>query len=162
LYTYHHDVGKPVMEYVHGVLTLASQLRAIGVELGKEDVLDILIYSLAPEFSAVVTVLMQRAGSFTIEDISVVLVEEESHLKGRKEGTSYSALKAKVEKNLKRSLTCYRCNEKGHIAQYCPALVPKPADSSSVDSSSSGCSDGKAIAHAAHTAIVEERAIQLF
>jgi hypothetical protein len=149
------------MEYVHGILTLASQLRAIGVELGEEDVPDVLIYSLAPEFSAVATALMQRAGSLTIEDISAALVEEESHMKGRKEGTSHSALKVKVEEIPKRSLTCYRCNEKGHIARYCPVLAPKPADSSA-DSSSSGRSDGKAVAHAAHTAVVKERAIQLF
>jgi hypothetical protein len=115
LYMYHHDTEKPVMEYVHGILTLTLQLQAIGVELGEEDVPDILIYSLAPEFSAVATALMQRAGSLTVEDISVALVEEESHLKGQKEGTSHSALKAKVEKIPKRSLTCYQCNQKGTL-----------------------------------------------
>jgi hypothetical protein len=59
------------MEYVHGILTVASQLQVIGVELGEEDVSDILIYSLVPKFSAVVTAPMQRAGSLTVEDISV-------------------------------------------------------------------------------------------
>jgi hypothetical protein len=38
LYIYHHDTEKLVMEYVHRILTLASQLQAIGVELGEDDV----------------------------------------------------------------------------------------------------------------------------
>jgi hypothetical protein len=82
LYMYHHDTKKPVMEYVHGIFTLTSQLQVIGVKLGEEDMPDVLIYSLVPKFSVVVTGLMQRAGSLTIEDISVALKEEESHLKG--------------------------------------------------------------------------------
>jgi hypothetical protein len=67
----------------------------------------ILIYSLAPKFSVVATALMQRARSLTIQDNSAVLVEEEGHLKGQKEGTSHSTLKAKVDKNLKKDSTCY-------------------------------------------------------
>jgi hypothetical protein len=41
-------------------------------------------------------------------------------------------------------------------------LAPKPVDSSLAKSSLSGHSNGKAVAHAAHTAIAEERVIQLF
>jgi hypothetical protein len=141
-YSYHHDTERPISDYINDITTLASQLKAIGVTLKDEDITDVLIYSLAPEYSAIATVLMaQSNASTTVADITSALIEEEARRK-ELEGpeiiteTGLAAKHSTVEcgnchkrghtiekcwaKGGKGKKVCHQCKKEGHLSWECP------------------------------------------
>jgi hypothetical protein len=125
-YTFSHDVEKPIMDYVSGITSLASQLRAIEIKIEDEDIVDVLIYCLAPSYGNVATALMQRSDVLTVANVTAALVEEEAHQKAQAEPSRTASL-FKTTATLRaprKEFVCFRCGEKGHKAMECPAARP--------------------------------------
>jgi hypothetical protein len=50
-YGYTHDPAKPIQEYISGITGLASRLKAIGVKLEDNDIMDVLLWNLDPSWN---------------------------------------------------------------------------------------------------------------
>lgn len=140
-YTYVHDTSQPIRDYVTGITTLVTKLKAIGVTISDEDVTDVLIYALAPEYSAVATSLMQSSTTLTVAFITGALVDAEAQMQKDKSEPPVSVFVAKNTTTRRRrpdtpspdpsstsssnsDTGCYRCGKPGHIARYCLAPAP--------------------------------------
>lgn len=126
LYTFVHDTSTSVRDYVNGITTIQAKLTAIGVKIAEEDVTDIVIYALAPEYNAVATSLMQSSEKLTIASITSALVDAEAKLQL---GPGAVALVAHASAPAASTTPrpppmCYRCGQVGHVARYCPAPTP--------------------------------------
>lgn len=138
---YVHDTSKPMVDYISGITTLASKLKAIGVTLSEEDVTDVLIFSLASSYTHVATSLMSSTADLTTSGISSTLIEAEEQTKkdpntaitlrahvsnsGNVHRTYHQKVREEREKpKEKEQKGCYRCGEPGHIARYCTAPAP--------------------------------------
>lgn len=131
LYTYVHDPSDLVINYITGITTLVSKLKAIGVTLTEEEVTDVLIFALAPSYNAVATFLMQVLSTLTIAGISATLIEAEDQMK--KPDTTF-AMVAHTSNRSNHSCSaankkgCHRCGKPGHIARHCRAAAPLEVD----------------------------------
>ncbi|CAL1707099.1 unnamed protein product [Somion occarium] len=129
-YMFSHEIENPIIEYVTGITTIVSKLKAIGVTVEDEDVTDVLIYALAPEYTAVATSLMQLTSSPSIADITASLIEAEEQMKKLTPEGALGALNVSTRKpkystnNRGSSPKCHRCLKLGHIAHYCRASAP--------------------------------------
>lgn len=148
-YGYRHSVEKPITQYIHDITSLASQLRAIGIPLADQEITDVMIYALAPEYSSIATALMTRPGDkdkdgkdigISIADVSSALLEEEARRTEAAESEGDDrALMARqpVCRNCQRSghtkencwskgggkegqRKCFKCHKQGHTAWNCP------------------------------------------
>lgn len=119
-FAYRHNIKHPISDYITDITSLASQLKAIGVALVDQDITDVLIYALAPEYSDVATALMTRsdADKLKVSDVSAALTEAEARRKEsepdeeEEEATSFVARAGKVP-------TCSNCRKTGHQESSC-------------------------------------------
>lgn len=126
-FAYRHNIKRPISEYITDITSLASQLRAIGVTLVDQDVTDVLIYALAPEYSDVATALMTRsdANSLKISDVSAALMEAEARRHDANpedpEDSDFvpdSRSMAMLARDGKKK-TCTNCKRDGHTKADC-------------------------------------------
>lgn len=131
-YTTAHDPRAPIREYTNRVTDLANRLKAIGVSLRDDDVIDVLIYNLHPSWASIASTLSAAPGTLKLLDVIGALVDEEAR---RAPDSSPDATDpddtALVSRQPRRSRqndpkfrnapgSCYACNKPGHIARDCP------------------------------------------
>ena len=115
-YGFTHDVDQPVQTYVGGIIDLATKLRAIGLTLPNEDIIDVLIFNLAEPYSNIAASLATK-DNLKLSDATSALVEEE-----RRQGKDMPTESALVARGYGQGprgrgdhRTCYRCGRTGHI-----------------------------------------------
>lgn len=123
-YGYRHSAEKPITDYINDITSLASQLRAIGIPLADQEITDVMIYALAPEYSTIATALMTRPGEkdkdgkdigISIADVSSALLEEESRrIEAAAAEGDNTALMARD-----RQPVCRNCQRSGHTKENC-------------------------------------------
>ena len=132
LYRYVHDVGKPIQTYITDITNLAAHLEAIRVTLTAVDITDVLIFNLNALYSIIAGTLATSKDEMSVAAVSGMLIDEERRKEGM-EGmsnqggdTMTSAMAARHTGGpiLQGVLTCYRCDQQGHTAQFCPAPAP--------------------------------------
>ncbi|PPQ88013.1 hypothetical protein CVT25_001098, partial [Psilocybe cyanescens] len=83
---FNHDINAPIQKYIAGITELAGKLKAIGVELTDEDIMDVLIFNLDTEYSNIAASLMTK-DKLTITDVTSTLIEEEQRKGGAPQST---------------------------------------------------------------------------
>ncbi|KAJ3016421.1 hypothetical protein NUW54_g813 [Trametes sanguinea] len=125
LYDTQQDPSTSIHEYTSCILNTATRLRSIGVTLRDEDVADILIFNLHPDWSNVATSLFTVQGNLKIADVTSTLEDEESCRKldpdpslSALAASSYASAPTRSKTPLEQ-VTCYNCGKKGHYQQQC-------------------------------------------
>ncbi|CDO75143.1 hypothetical protein BN946_scf184639.g5 [Trametes cinnabarina] len=77
-YTTRHDPNAPIREYTNRVTALANRLKAIGVTLKDEDIVDVLIFNLDPSWASIASSLSALPGDLKLTDVIGALVDEEA------------------------------------------------------------------------------------
>lgn len=142
LYSYEHDITLPIQSYISGIVNLASQLKAIGVTMDDDDVIDVLIFQLDASWASVAEVLLARE-TMTIADAKGILAASESFrglaptvgggesaLVGAQGGNK--GTRRKEEKKDHSHIVCWRCDKKGHTAFLCPTRPRTDDDEANV------------------------------
>ena len=87
-YGYEHNPSAPIQEYISGILGFATRLKAIGIKLEDNDIMDVLLFNLHAEWSNIAGTLCATTDDLdTVSDITGALLDEE----GRRGGPSDSA-----------------------------------------------------------------------
>lgn len=131
LYGYVHDTAQPMQDYITGITNLASRLDAIGCGLTATDITDVLIFNLDSDYSAIAGTLAASKEEFKVSEVSGMLIDEEKRRMGmegssERGGEALAAQHARINNpNARRgTVTCYRCQEIGHLAKDCTAPAP--------------------------------------
>lgn len=131
-YTTAHHPRAPIRKYTNRVTDLANRLKAIGVSLRDNDVIDILIYNLHPSWASIASTLSAAPGTLKLLDVIGALVDEEVHHAPDSSPDSVDPDDTVlVSRQPRRSRqndpkfhnvpgSCYACNKPGHIARDCP------------------------------------------
>jgi gag-polypeptide of LTR copia-type/Zinc knuckle len=132
LYSTRHDLKDSIHSYINNITTLTSQLHAMGMTMGEEDITDVLIFNLPTAYNSVATTLMTQHGRLTVSDVSAALIKYESCNKSDSDSNvsdsahitqSSSCVKGKPTKDL-NGVTCHHCQKLGHYAHDCTAAAP--------------------------------------
>lgn len=132
LYGYIHDTSKPIQDYITSITSLASRLDAINCGLTATDITDVLIFNLDPSYSAIAGTLAASKEEFKVSEVSGMLLDEEKRKQGmdgnaERGGEAMVAYGRMGQSNTRRgTVTCYRCQETGHLAKDCTAPAPIP------------------------------------
>ena len=118
--------GADISDHLKYMKGLADKLSAINAPIAEEDQVVALLGSLPESFATLVTALEARVDDLSLEFVHQSLRNEEQKRKEREaansQGNSDSALlsKGRNANKPKPPLICYSCNEKRHIARFCP------------------------------------------
>lgn len=124
-YSYHHDTTQPITDYINDITSLATQLRAIGLKLEDQEITDVLIYSLSPEYGTIATALMTRSDAefLTVAEISAALMEEEARRKETGDIPTEQAMMARGNRGRRdvpwKEKKCGNCGRRGHTDDEC-------------------------------------------
>jgi len=133
-YGFTHDINRPIQDYITGVTTAASRLTAIGIDLTDEDISDVLIFNLDASYANIAGALTATRGTLTVADVTGALLDEEARRGGFQADDPLDpdvAMQAstargppnrgkRIRDTDRRTLTCYSCGKKGHVAYDCP------------------------------------------
>jgi len=116
-YGFTHDDTKPIQEYISGILELATRLKAIGVKLEDNDIMDVLLFNLDNSWSNIAASLCATVDDLgTVSDITGALLDEEGRRGGpNSEQTDDTALHAEE----KSRRVCSNCQKSGHLTKDC-------------------------------------------
>ncbi|QRV94608.1 gag-polypeptide of LTR copia-type [Ceratobasidium sp. AG-Ba] len=119
-YTYQHDISRPIREFTGGLTSLGHQLKALGVNLEDDDIIDVIIYSLHADWSNIAGTLTANQGEMKLSDVISALVDEEARrAPAVSTETSLNAVTGRAGKQGEDRRTCYACGKRGHIAARC-------------------------------------------
>jgi hypothetical protein len=118
LYTYVHNIEKPICNYVNGITTLAAKLKAISIELTKTKVVDIIIYALHPGYKAIGATLMRSDNTLTVAAVTSILIEAKDQYMKTK-GLIVALAAQTRNTGGSGPIVCSRCMRPGHIARDC-------------------------------------------
>ena len=136
LYGTQHDLKDSIHIYINNITNLASQLHAMGVNIGDEDIMDVLIFNLPSLYDPVATALMTHHSKLMVSNISAALIEYKSCNKSEANpdgnlSVHFTKLgicgKGKFSKDLNsvnNGVTCHCCWKMGHYAHDCTAPAP--------------------------------------
>jgi len=115
-FRYEHQQGTPMEDYVNTITSLAMQLRAIGVELKDDSIIDVLIISLPEDYEALATSLSTQTGTLTLANVTSAILDEQMRQKGPifNEDPNHLTLSARETRK------CFNCGKVGHISKHCP------------------------------------------
>ncbi|CDO74298.1 hypothetical protein BN946_scf184839.g3 [Trametes cinnabarina] len=126
-YTTRHNPNALIREYTNHVTALANRLKAIGVTLKDEDIVDVLIFNLDPSWASIASSLSALPGDLKLTDVIGALVDEEARrapetaISGSTEDTAlYTQSRRSRAMNAPQSVKCYICGKPGHISHDCP------------------------------------------
>jgi hypothetical protein len=120
-YTFKHNPERPICDFINSIMTLADQLKALGISLSDEDIIDIIIYALHSDWSNIAGTLTVSQAMLRLADMVSGLVDEEVRQNPAPEAPQ-SGLKATLThggKHWEDWRTCYTCGRRGHIATNC-------------------------------------------
>jgi hypothetical protein len=120
-YTFKHDPERPIRDFINGIMTLTNQLKALGVSLSDEDVIDVIIYALHSDWSNIAGTLTASQATLRLADVVSGLVDEEARRNPAPEAPE-SGMKATLTHGGKRwedRRTCYAGGKRGHITANC-------------------------------------------
>jgi hypothetical protein len=154
LYSCRHDPDRPIQDFIDEITTLWRRLGGIGVRLTEADIVDVFLFNLHESWSSTASSLcISLTENATIGDVEGALRDEEKRRQGQGGGSYEFAGMARTGRGGKRPQTsrvngsapngngngngsanangnggggptCYRCQQRGHIAKYCTAPAP--------------------------------------
>jgi hypothetical protein len=77
-YTFKHDPERPIRDFINSITMLADQLKALGVSLSDEDIIDVIIYALHSDWSNIAGTLTASQATLRLADVVSRLVGEEA------------------------------------------------------------------------------------
>ena len=120
LYSTQQDPSAPIREYTSRILDTATRLHSIGVTFKDEDIVDVLIFNLHPDWSNVAMTLTTSQGNLKTADIVSTLEDEESHHNLKPDPNYPSVLYAHgLHSHSPTTRMCYTCGKPSHIARDC-------------------------------------------
>ena len=102
-----------------------DKLSSIGAPISEEDQVVMLLGSLPPSFSTVVTALEARVNDLTMDFVQQQLIHERK-LKVHESKPEVLHDLALVGAQKRNPPKCWTCNEVGHIQRFCPKRKEKP------------------------------------
>ena len=120
--------SKSFAEYSEGIVQIANRLQQMGSPVGDDDKLAALFAGLSEEFEQIKVSLTSRAVAPTFHDACDVLADyslqrslERGRTGVRGEQAYYGAdTRGKPKgKEMRKAVTCYNCDEVGHISREC-------------------------------------------
>jgi alkylhydroperoxidase/carboxymuconolactone decarboxylase family protein YurZ len=153
LYSCQHDPERPIQDFIDEITTLWRRLGGIGVRLTEADIVDVFLFNLHESWSSAASSLcISLKDDAVIGDVEGALRDEEKRRQGQSGGFSDFAGMARTGRSGRRPQasargpapngngngtngngngngngagpTCYRCQQRGHIAKYCNAPAP--------------------------------------
>ncbi|GBN66128.1 Copia protein [Araneus ventricosus] len=119
-----------VQEHLNDVNGLVNQLKSCGVKISDMDIIVYILMSLPPEYDSMKSAIeKQPSEHVSLQFVVSRLLDAEALLKDRwvsetKAPRSESSNDVAFSTNLfRRTVVCFKCNKKGHIARFCDKTV---------------------------------------
>jgi hypothetical protein len=118
-YTCQHNTSHPVAAFIESILSLANQLRGIGVKLDDDDLIDCILFNLNDAWSNISGSLI-TAESLTLEQTMNAILDE-----GQRRENTLNEVANQVQTKWKGKplhMACYACGKTGHLQRDCRHL----------------------------------------
>ncbi|KAJ8486898.1 hypothetical protein ONZ45_g14517 [Pleurotus djamor] len=140
-YGYHHEISRPIRTYLAEITALGQRLRAIGVELSDEDLVDVIIYNLDEEYSSIAATLAASKDDLKVTDVTSALLDEESRKQLHDPGVPKREIALYASR--RRTLECWNCGKTGHRQSQCraPKKTEPAAQANVAEDFSFSCQD---------------------
>ena len=121
--TYKKDPKHTMTKHVNKVLEMVQELKAVGVDVPKEDVILVLLNSLPDDYRMVRSSLKSQK-EISVELVCARLKEEETDLGLESAHDEEKALLTHGRRKT-AGIRCHHCGKPGHIKRFCFALKQK-------------------------------------
>jgi hypothetical protein len=135
---YKKDPRKSMLAHINKVKEMVQELKAIGTEVPKEEIILVLLQSLPEEYRVVKSSLKTR-DNLTVETVCARLREEEQDLDLLVDSEKEKAYFVKRHHKgfQKQGIKCYNCGKEGHLKRFCRSQQPSLTPSSPREDSKS-------------------------
>jgi len=121
-YGYIQSPGTAIQDYLDGIITLATRLRAIGVTLDDDDIIDVILFNLDDSWSNIAGSLITKDSIHLAEVISTLQDEGQRRSKANPAEIANVAVQNRGKRTLPSgSIVCGNCKRPGHAAAQCYA-----------------------------------------